>query len=86
MKHIQKFNEAKKKNVKNSQEILEDKFTEFIEKIKELGEYAHWEFKSGDGVSDKDSAFDVISSYGEKIKELNSLFDDVKVKIHKEFD
>jgi hypothetical protein len=80
MKYIQKFNESLK-----TEEVLEDKFIEFIEKVEEMGELAHWEFKSGSGISDKDSALDVISTYGSKIKEINSLFEEIKSKIYDKF-
>lgn len=87
MRHLQKFNEtsrARTKGTKDPLEILEDKFRDFIEEVEELGEYANWEFKSGEGVGDKESADGAIEEYGKKLSEVNQKFETFKsaAKLH----
>jgi len=87
MKHLQKFNEtsrARTKGTTDPLEILGDKFRDFIEEVEEFGEYANWEFKSGNGVDDKENAYDAINEYGKKLSEVNQKFETFKsaTKLH----
>lgn len=89
MKHIQKFNETSRsrtEGTKNHLEMLEDKFRDFIEAVEEFGEFANWEFKSGNGVDDKESAYNAIYDYGEKLSEVNKKFEEFKSAAKSHYD
>ena len=85
MKHLQKFNEAKGRKEVDPTEKIDDLFFEFIEKLSELGEIAHYEQSHSNFVSsDKESVNDTINEYGKLLSEVNQKFEAFKsaTKLH----
>ncbi len=81
MKHISKFNEAKKNKEVNHFEELDELFFSFIEELSELGKIARTEQNHSNFVStEKNSVDDAINEYGKLIEKVNKKFDNFKTK------
>lgn len=79
MKHLHKFNEAKKNKEVDPTEKIDELFFEFIEKLSELGKIARSEQSHSNFVSDdKESVDDAINEYGKLLSEVNQKFEQFK--------
>jgi hypothetical protein len=82
MKHLQKFNEAKKNKEVDPIEKLDTIFFEFIEELVEAGDIARSESASSDYSSDDKKEVDVvIKDYGDLLSKLNNKFEKFKSSI-----
>ena len=81
MKHIKKFNEAKKNKEVDHFEELDELFFSFIEELSELGRIARSEQSHSNFVStEKNSVDDAMDEYGKFLEKVNKKFDDFKLK------
>jgi hypothetical protein len=86
MKHLQKFNEAKKNKEVDPIEKLDTIFFEFIEELVEAGDIARSESASSDYSSDDKKEVDVvIKDYGDLLSKLNNKFEKFKSSIDEHY-
>lgn len=86
MKHLQKFNEAKKRELEPTEKI-DNLFFEFIEELSQLGEIAHSELSHSNFVSEEKSSVDeTLNEYGKLLSKVNQKFESLRAVVKSHYD
>ena len=86
MKHLQKFNEAKKNREVDPIEKLDNMFFKFIGELLEAGDIARSESKASNYRSDDKKEVDAaIKDYGDLLSKLNNKFEKFKSSIDEHY-